>query len=192
VDFNFAAKTSKSLCPIATEWQVFHDKIIKDFNTAVDPAKLEKLAEVAVKVGLHLQKDQELVMTAPIAAMPLVRLITKHAYMAGASLVSTFYSDEETTLARYRHAPDSSFDRAAGWLYDGMAKAYARGAARLAIAGDNPMLLSGQDPSRVARANKANSMAYQPALEKIVNFDYQLGTSSLYPSPSWGESWVFP
>lgn len=164
--------------------------IAPDFNTAVDTAKLEKLAEVAVKVGLHLQKDQELVMTAPIAAMPLVRLITKHAYMAGASLVSTFYSDEEATLARYRHAPDSSFDRAAGWLYDGMAKAYARGAARLAIAGDNPMLLSGQDPAKVARANKANSIAYKPALEHISNFDINWNICS-YPNPTWA-TLVFP
>ncbi len=93
-------------------------------NTPIDPVKLDKLAEVAVKVGLQLKANQDLVITAPIAALPLVREITKHAYMAGAGLVSTFYSDEETTLARYRHAPDASFDKAASWLYDGMAKAY--------------------------------------------------------------------
>ncbi|MDI6836632.1 MAG: aminopeptidase, partial [Rhizobiaceae bacterium] len=121
---------------------------------------------------------------------PLVRLITKHAYMAGASLVSTFYSDEETTLARYRHAPDASFDRAAGWLYEGMATAFATGAARLAIAGDNPMLLSGQDPAKVARANKANSIAYKPALEHISNFDINWNICS-YPNPSWA-TLVFP
>ena len=108
----------------------------------IDPVKLEKLAEVAVKVGLQLQKDQDLVITAPLAALPLVRFLTKHAYMAGGGLVTTFYSDEETTLSRYRHASDANFDRASGWLYEGMAKAYANGAARLAIAGDTPMLLA--------------------------------------------------
>ena len=56
---------------------------------SVDPQKLEKLAEVAVRVGLQLREGQDLVMTAPIAALPLVRFITKHAYMAGAGLVST-------------------------------------------------------------------------------------------------------
>ena len=100
---------------------------------AVDPAKLDKLAEVAVRVGLQLQKGQDLVMTAPIAALPLARLITKHAYKAGAGLVSTFYADEEATLARYRHAPDASFDRATDWLYEGMATAFRNGAARLGI-----------------------------------------------------------
>nr|CAD6616705.1 aminopeptidase [Rhizobium sp. Khangiran2] len=164
--------------------------IHSEINSTVDPVRLEKLAEVAVKVGLQLQRDQDLVMTAPLAALPLVRLITKHAYLAGAGLVTTFYSDEETTLARYAHAPDASFDKASGWLYEGMAKAYANGAARLAIAGDNPLLLASQDPAKVARANKANSMAYKPALEKISNFDINWNIVS-YPNPSWAKI-VFP
>ena len=141
--------------------------IVPNFQTVVDPQKLEKLAEVAIKVGLRLEKGQDLVITAPIAALPLVRLITKHAYMAGAGIVTTFYSDEETTLARYEYAPDGSFDKASGWLYDGMAQAYANGAARLAISGDNPMMLSGQDPAKVARANKAK-LDYAPVKPKFV------------------------
>jgi aminopeptidase len=161
-----------------------------DQTSAIDPVKLEKLAEVAVKVGLQLQKNQDLIITAPMAALPLVRFITRHAYKAGAGLVTTFYSDEETTLARYADAPDESFDKASGWLYEGMAKAYAGGAARLAISGDNPMMLAAQDPEKVARANKANSIAYKPALEKISNFDINWHICS-YPNPAWARQ-VFP
>ncbi|MEI3854137.1 MULTISPECIES: aminopeptidase [unclassified Ensifer] len=156
----------------------------------IDPVKLDNLAEVAIQVGLQLQRGQDLVMTAPVAAMPLVRLITKHAYKAGAGLVTTLYSDEDTTLARYAYALDESFDRASDWLFDGMAKAFAGGAARLAISGDNPMMLSAQDPAKVARANKANSIAYKPALEKISNFDINWNIVS-YPNPSWAKL-VFP
>ena len=71
-----------------------------------------------------------------------------------------------------------------------MAKAFAANTARLAIVGDNPMLLSGEDPAKVARASKANSIAYQPALEKIVNFDINWNIIA-YPSPSWAKQ-VFP
>lgn len=156
----------------------------------IDPVKLDKLAEVAIQVGLQLQRGQDLVMTAPVAAMPLVRLITKHAYKAGAGLVTTLYSDEDTTLSRYAYAPNESFDRASDWLFKGMAEAFAGGAARLAISGDNPMMLSAQDPAKVARANKANSIAYKPALEKISNFDINWNIVS-YPNPSWAKL-VFP
>lgn len=160
-------------------------------NTSViDPVKLEKLAEVAIKIGLQLQKDQDLVITAPFAAAPLVRLIAKHAYLAGGGVVTPFYSDEETTLARYRYASDGNFDKAASWLYEGMAKAYEAGAARLAISGDNPMLLSNEDPAKVARANRAMSAAYKPALEKIANFDINWNIVS-YPNASWAKQ-MFP
>ena len=157
---------------------------------SIDPVKLDRLAEAAVKVGLNLKSGQDLFLTAPVAALPLVRRIAVHAYKAGAGLVTPILSDEEITLSRYRFAADGSFDRAAGWLYEGVAKAFAAGAARLAIVGDDPMLLSGEDPARVARANKANSIAYQPALEKIAGFDINWNIVA-YPGASWARQ-VFP
>jgi len=156
----------------------------------IDADKLGKLAEVAIKVGLQLQAGQDLVMTAPIAALPLVRRIAEEAYKAGAGLVTPIFSDEALTLARYHNAPDASFDKATGWLYEGMAAAFAGNAARLAISGDNPMLLSAEDPEKVSRANRATSTAYKPAMEKIVNFDINWNIVS-YPNPSWARQ-VFP
>src|SRR5580692_8390122 len=97
--------------------------------------KLDQLARVAIEVGLGLGKGQELLMTAPLDAVPLARRITEQAYRAGASLVTTLYTDDETTLLRFRYAPDSAFDKAAGWLYDGMRAAYKSGTARLGITG---------------------------------------------------------
>ncbi|MFQ0815037.1 peptidase M29 [Brucella anthropi] len=160
------------------------------FEAVIDPVKLERLAEVAVRVGLQLREGQDLVITAPVVALPLVRLIAKHAYKAGAGLVTPFFADDELTLARYENASDASFDRAANWLYEGMARAYSDGAARLAIAADNPMLLSSQNPARVSRANRANSKAYQPALEKIAGFDINWNIVS-YPNPDWAKL-MFP
>ena len=156
----------------------------------IDPVKLDKLAEVAIKVGLQLQPGQDLVLTAPMAALPLVRRIAEHAYKAGAGIVQPIFSDEEITLARYQYAANESFDRAPGWLYEGMAKAFSGNAARLAISGDNPMMLAGQDPDKVSRANRATSMAYKPALEKITGFDINWNIVS-YPNASWAKL-VFP
>lgn len=130
-------------------------------------ARLDRLAALAIGTGLALAPGQELVMTAPLEALPLARLITEHAYRAGASLVTTFFSDDAATLARYRLAPEASFDTAPGWLYEGMAAAFRNGAARLAIVGEDPTLLAGQDADRVARANRARSVAYRPALDLI-------------------------
>jgi aminopeptidase len=162
----------------------------RNISASIDPRKVDRLAEVAIRVGLNLQPGQDLMLTAPAAALPLVRRIAEHAYRAGAGLVTPILSDEAVTLSRYRFGRDESFDRAAGWLYEGMSKAFAANTARLAIVGDNPMLLSGEDPTKVARASKANSIAYQPALEKIVNFDVNWNIIA-YPNPSWAKQ-VFP
>jgi aminopeptidase len=156
----------------------------------IDQQKLEKLAQVAIHVGLGLKAGQDLYLTSPVGALPLARLIAAEAYKAGAGLVTTFLSDEELTLARYRHGNDESFDRAPGWLFDGVARAFEGNTARLAIAGDNPMLLSGQDPEKVGRANRAQSKAYRPALQKITNFDINW-TIVPYPGESWARE-VFP
>src|SRR3954467_9399302 len=118
----------------------------RNFATPIDPVKLDRLAEVAVKVGLQLREGQDLLLTAPTAALPLVRKIAEHAYKAGAGIVTPILSDEAVTLARYRFGSDGSFDRAAGWLYDGMSKAFTANTARLAIVGENPMLLANEEP----------------------------------------------
>src|SRR5581483_3896120 len=112
----------------------------------IDPVKLDRLAEVAIKIGLRLERRQDLLVTDPTVALPLVRKVAEHAYKAGAGLVTPILSDEAITLTRYKYAQDESFDRAASWLYEGMSKAFAANTARLAIVADNPMLLSGEDP----------------------------------------------
>ncbi len=166
-----------------------------DISPAVPPTaheiRLDRLAEIAVRVGLGgFQPGQELLMTAPLEALPLARRITEHAYRAGASLVTTLLSDDAATLLRYRLAPDDSFGTAAGWLYEGMAAAFRHGAARLAIVGEDPNLLSAEDPAKVARANHARSIAYRPALELITDtvINWTIVASV---TPAWAKA-MFP
>jgi len=151
---------------------------------------LDRLAEVAVHAGLGLAPGQELVMTATLDGAPLARCITEHAYKAGASLVTTLFSDEKSALLRFHHAPDASFDVAPSWLYEGMAQAFRSGAARLAITGNDPSLLSREDPEKVSRVNRATSKAYRPALELIASHQINW-TIVASATPEWAAT-VFP
>jgi aminopeptidase len=161
-----------------------------DFATLPFEEKLDRFARVAVHVGLNLQPGQELVISATTEMIPLVRRITEHAYKAGALLVTTLYSDDETALARYRFAADASFDHAPQWLADGIAAAFRTGAARLALTGANPALLAGQDSSKVSRANIAASKANKPAMELITR--HAINWSILAnATPAWAKL-VFP
>ncbi|MEL6837853.1 MAG: aminopeptidase [Pseudomonadota bacterium] len=156
----------------------------------IDPEKLDRLAEVAVRTGVNLQPGQDLIVTAPMAALDLVRRITVHAYKAGAGIVTPFFSDDAITLARFENAPDASFDRAPNWLFEGMAAAFKSGAARMAITGDDPMLLADQDPAKVARVSKANAIASKPAMDPIVGFEVNWNIVA-YPGAAWAAR-VYP
>jgi aminopeptidase len=152
--------------------------------------KLDRLAEVSIRIGLGLKEGQELVLTAPTDALPLVRLVTEHAYKAGAKLVTTFFSDDATTLARYQHAPDASFDYAPTWYHEAIATAFRSGAARMGITGANPALLAQQDPAKVSRANVASSKASKPAMELITRHEINW-TIVACATPAWA-ALVFP
>ncbi len=156
----------------------------------LSPDLMTGLADLAVRVGLNLQPGQDLVMTTPLGALPLARAITEAAYRAGAGIVTPLISDSAMTLARYQHAQAASFDRAPDWLYGGMAQAFEAGAARLAIVGDDPMLLAGQDAARVSRANRANAQAYRPALAAISGFAINWSIIAC-PTPDWAGR-IFP
>ena len=157
---------------------------------SIDPAKLDKLAEVIVRVGLNLQPGQDLLMTADTESLPLARRVTAAAYRAGAGIVTPLLADEEMIRARFEFGSDAAFDAAAGWLYKGMSKAFSKNVARLAIKGENPMMLADQDPAKVARANKAASIAAKPAMEPITTFSINWSLAA-YPGTGWARQ-VFP
>ena len=156
----------------------------------INENKIDKLANLAVKRGVGLQKGQNLLITAPIESLPLVRKIADHAYKEGASIVTPLFTDSEITLSRFKYAPDESFDSATDWLFNGMGEAFDNNTARMAIAGDDPMLLSQMDPDKVSRANKAMAKAYKPARERITEFKINWNIVS-WPGSAWA-SRVFP
>ena len=164
--------------------------ILPDSDLPFDVNMLDRLAEVSIRVGLNLQKGQDLIITGPIEALPLIRRISAVAYKNGAGVVSTILSDDELQLIRYKHASDESLDRAPDWMFKAMGEAYNDNTARLAISAANPLLLADQDPVRVARVGKSMSMAAKPAMEPITNFVTNWNIVS-YPGLAWARQ-VFP
>ena len=120
-----------------------------DEDLPFDTQMLDRLAEVSIRVGLNLQKGQNLIITAPVESLPLVRRLSAEAYKSGAGVVSTLLSDDLLSLTRYEHASDESLDSAPSWMFNGMAEAFDNNTARLAVSAANPLLLNGQDLSLI-------------------------------------------
>lgn len=153
-------------------------------------SNLEKYAELLVKNGINIQKNQTLVVNAPIEASDFVKIIAKIAYRDGAKNVHVEYRDEQLSLIKFLNAPDEAFDEAPQWKADGFAQMAENDAAFLSITGSDPQLLKDADPSKVARANKANSMAMAKFRRYTMNSDVSWCVAAV-SNEKWAEK-VFP
>ena len=125
-------------------------------------SNLEKYADVLIKVGLNLQPGQHLligclpgfgVYGVPIELFPLIRLITRKAYQAGARLVDVLWNDDQMRLIRFQEAPRDSFDEFPEWLAKAYFDTFSSGDAILGFLAEDPELLKDQDPELVGVFN---------------------------------------
>ncbi|MCY6960052.1 aminopeptidase [Clostridium brassicae] len=158
---------------------------MKDFHTM-----LKKYAELAVKTGVNLQKNQTLVINSPIECVEFTRLIAECAYKTGAKNVHVEWSDEEIALIKYMNAPEESFNEFPKWRADGLEKLAKEGAAFLSISASNPELLKNVDSKKIAASNKARSLALKNYREYIMNSTVSWSVVSV-PTKEWSKK-VFP
>jgi aminopeptidase len=118
---------------------------------------LRKYAETILRIGVNLQPGQKLVIEAPLAAAPFVRIVTERAYELGASQVHFEWWDDELTLIRYRHAPEASLGYYAEWRADGLAQYAKENAAFLFILAPNPELLKDIPSDRIAKETRGRT-----------------------------------
>lgn len=152
--------------------------------------KLEKYAELAVKIGVNIQKGQTLVINAPITSADLVHKIAKKAYEAGAKNVHVDWQDDTLTRIKYDMAPFEAFQEYPLWKAKGYEKMAENGAAFMSIKSTDPELLLGVDPEKIAAANKAAGQALD-TYRKYVQSDKISWLVLSAPSESWAAK-VFP
>lgn len=151
---------------------------------------LEKYAELAVKVGVNIQKGQILVVNTTLDSAEFVRQIVKKAYEAGAQNVVVNWSDDVVSRTKYELAPDEEFTTYPVWRAKEMEDFVEKGAAFMAIVSSSPDLLKGINPERISNFQKAAGTAlakYRQAAQS----DKVSWTVIAAPSPAWASK-VFP
>jgi len=153
--------------------------------------KLQRYAELTVKVGLNLQPGQKLIIIAySLDVAPMVRAVTASAYQDGCRLVTVVWRDEQLDKIRFQNAPRDSFEESASWMTNGTAQCLREGDAILHVIGSDPELLKDQDPELIAIEGRIAGKNFKPI------FEYQEKNSiqwSVVASPtlSWATK-VFP
>ncbi|MCP3738248.1 aminopeptidase [Rossellomorea sp. BNER] len=151
---------------------------------------LEKYADLAVRVGVNVQKGQTLVVNGSLDAAEFVRLVVKKAYEAGAKHVNVNWNDDTVNRLKYELAPDEAFHEFPHWKAKEMEELAENGAAFMSIVSSSPDLLKGVDPERISNFQKAAGQALTK-YRQYVQSDKMSWTVVAAPSEKWAAK-VFP
>lgn len=156
----------------------------------MDISLLENYAQLIIKIGLNIQKNQTLVITSPIEGAEFVRIVGEVAFNEGARDVVLNWGDEKFSRMRFLKAPEEVFEEFPQWKRDFYLHYIKEGAAFLSISASDPELFMDVDPSRMAKANKTINTALREYRESIMSNKNTWCVASI-PTLSWAKK-VFP
>jgi aminopeptidase len=149
---------------------------------AVDE-RLERYAELAVRVGANVEEGQTVFIGALVEHAPFARALTRAAYAAGARYVDVRYADQHVRRAMIEFGPDDALEHTPEWLKTRYR--HTSGNALLATTGDpEPDLLADLDGERVGRARmrELNEIIRDQMVARTLNW-----TGLAYPNAGWAE-----
>ena len=115
-------------------------------NIVIDKTKLEEYAELAVKVGVNLQPEQELVINADVSDCEFARIIAKVAYQNKAKKVTIMWRDELFTKLRYENENLEMLVNIPQYQIEERNYSVDKKAAYLCILSEDPNLMKEIDP----------------------------------------------
>ncbi|MEK3936462.1 aminopeptidase [Sporosarcina sp. FSL W7-1349] len=148
--------------------------------------RLERYAELAVKVGVNIQPNQYLLINASTETVEFVRLIVEKAYEAGARQVFVDWVDDIVSRIRFEKAPAESFSEFPAWKVQEREQLAEKGAAFMSITSQSPDLLKGIDPARIAESQKAAGQALD-RFRQLMQADKFSWTVIAAPSKAWAD-----
>lgn len=155
-------------------------------------SKLSNYAKLIVRHGLNIQPGQVLNIGAELCQRQLVFLVAEQAYLAGAKLVTTDFSDPRIELCRMNHVEDPHIGYVPKYLSEKYKELVDEKGASLRILGmEDPDIFSNLDAKRY---NTSRIARYQ-ALKYF--YDQGIGKAGIHwclaaaATPAWGQK-LFP
>ena len=155
-----------------------------------NPLLMNKLAKLAVKVGVNVQKDQVVVIRGTTESKELIREIAEEAYLAGAKSVHVQWSDDYVSKSALMHQSIETLEHVAPWLIQQHQEFVDQGACFISVSSPIPGLNKEVDPSKAQKAGIA--------IQKAVHFfrEHLMGNRAAWtivaaPNPVWAKQ-VFP
>ena len=149
-----------------------------------------RFADVVANIGLNIQREQEVFVSAPIEAAAFVPYFARAAYRRGAKYVHVEYRHQAVKRARLENAPIESLSYVSPGRFAERLRVGKAGGAYLGILGEDPTGLAGIDPSRREPWAKAISEAREEIRTLMMENHFPWCVVSI-PNSAWAGV-VFP
>ena len=156
----------------------------------MDKELLKRYARLVVKVGVNLQRDQILVINAPIECADFARAMAEEAFAAGAHDVVVSWGDELLAHIRYAGGNRELFTEFPEWRQKFYMDYAEQGAAFVSIAASNPEIFKDIDADKLKLAQQAAGAALLEYRGRLMNNRNTWCVVSV-PTKSWASK-VFP
>ena len=152
--------------------------------------KLQEYARLLIRVGLNVQKGQNLVISSPVECAFFARMCAEEAYAIGCKEVVMNWHDDAMARMKYLQADNEIFDEVPLWRRHFFNDYALEGAAYLAISASDPENFKGVETGRIIRAQQASGKALKDfdRLQMCSGFPWCIAS---IPIPSWAKT-VFP
>lgn len=147
---------------------------------------LKKYANLVVRVGVNLQKGEELVINAGVESAFFVRYVAEKAYEAGAKCVTIFWSDEKLSRMKLIHEDLSVLTDIPNWLVESRNYVVEKKAAYIAILAEDPEIYEGIAPDKIAATTKARRQAYKRFYEASMSNEIRWSLVAI-PNLAWAK-----
>jgi aminopeptidase len=150
----------------------------------VDAGRLTRLADLTVQVGANVQPGQLVVINGFVENAPLIRLVARAAYRAGARRVEADYMDRHLKRAAVELGPDETLAYSAPWSLKMLNTLAAEQGCFIQVSGDPaPQLLADLPGDRVGKSRPKDVIA-----EWIRMVDNNAVNWTIVPAPT--EAWA--
>jgi aminopeptidase len=126
--------------------------------------RLERFADLAVRVGANVQPGSGVLLRSDIAHLEVARAVVERAYLAGAAWVEVEWSDGPIRRSRLTHETIETLTRSRPWAIERTREWAAERGVAIHLVGDpDPHLLDDADPAKVSAVRTEELSAYREA-----------------------------
>lgn len=153
--------------------------------------KLKKYADLAIGVGVNLQKGQPAYIMCPVEAAEFGRLLVESAYQAGASEVIMVWTDDKINRYRVQYESTDRLSQVPDWR-KALEDTYVdKNASYIKVSAQDPNALKGLEVEKITCWKKADDILMEKRRQALMNSENTWTIVSV-PTLAWAEKVFAP